>query len=151
MTNINRLLAKAVTGREKTPTLPVPNDEREHTAQVLDTIITKLFIRMNNGLGIAIGVEVMPALLKFFAKFKVVIDFSIEDDENALIFVKNGLMATSQVNNREATHTQGNSIAYPGSLVVWSAVANDLAHAIYELFCVATAAFYVNKSSNSTH
>ena len=148
---IQRLLAKAVTGREKAPTLPVPNGEREHTAQVLDTIITKLFIRMNNGLGIAIGVKVMPTLLKFFAKFKVVIDFSIVDDENALIFVKYGLVTTRHVNNRETAAAQCCPITYPDSLVVWPTMPDDLAHTIDKLFSPIQTKLCVYKSRYSAH
>src|SRR5437763_14603174 len=48
---IQTLLATAVTSCLTAPTLPVTDGEREHTAPVLDTIITKLFIRMNNRLG----------------------------------------------------------------------------------------------------
>jgi hypothetical protein len=132
-------------------TFSVPNGEGEHASQVLDAIITVLLVGMNNDLCVTIRGKAVTALLEFFPKLTIVIDFPIEDDEDALIFVKDGLMATREVNNRETAHAQCSSIAYPHSLIVWPTVANNLAHAIYHFFCMVTAALYVNKSSYSAH
>jgi hypothetical protein len=81
----------------------------------------------------------------------IIIDFPIEDDDDALIFIENGLMAASQVDNGEAAHTQRNSLTYPGPLIIWPMMTNDLAHSVYELLRIATAVLYVDKSSYSAH
>ena len=106
---------------------------------------------MNDGLGVTIGAEVMTMLLEVFLQFPIVIDFPIQDDENALIFVKNWLVTASKIDDRETAHAQGNTLIYPYPLVIWPTVANDLAHAVDELPRIVTTALSINKSSYSTH
>src|SRR5216683_5442946 len=118
---------------------------------MFDTIITILLVGVNNCLCITISSKAMPSLLEFFLKLRIIIDFPIEDDDDALIFVENGLMAASKVDNGEAAHTQGNSLPYPGPLIIRPTVTNDLAHAVYELLRIVTTVLYVDKSSYSTH
>src|SRR5712691_8060105 len=101
---IQRLLAKPITCCQETVAISVPNGEGEHAAQVLDTLITVLLIGVNDSLSITTCGKVMTMTLQFFPQLPVVIDFAIEDNHDALIFIKNGLMAASQVNNREATY-----------------------------------------------
>ena len=118
---------------------------------MLDTVIPVLLVSVNDGLGVAIRTKVMTTLLKLFLQFTIVIDLPIQDDEDALIFVKNRLMTASQVNDRETAHAQGHTIINPHSLVIWPTVANDPAHAVDELLRVVTTALYINKSGYSTH
>src|SRR6266487_7131110 len=118
---------------------------------MLYAIITVLFIGMNNGFRVAICTEVMPAFLEFFLKLTIVIDFAIEDDQDALIFVEDGLLAASHVNDRKTAHTECNSISSPDSLTIWAAMADDLAHVIYELLCAIATALYVDKTRYSAH
>ena len=118
---------------------------------MLDAIVTILLIGMNNGFCVTIRGKVMTTLLKFFLKLTIVIDFPVENNEDVLLFVEDGLMAAGKVNNGEAAHTQCSPITYPYSLIVWPTVANGLAHALYELLCAVTATLSVNKSSYSAH
>src|SRR6266487_4709301 len=118
---------------------------------MFDTIITILLVGMNNCLCIAISSKVMSSLLEFFLKLTIIIDFTIEDDDDTPIFVENGLMAVSQVDNGEAARTQRNSLPYPGPLIIWPTVRNDLAHSVYELLRIVTTALRVDKSSYSAH
>ncbi len=148
---IQRLFTKAVAGSQKTLAFSIPNGEGEHTAQMRDTVIPVLLISMNDRLCVTISAKRMPPLLKFSPQLAVVIDFAVKDNQDALIFVKNRLVAASQVYNRETAHTQSNPVTYPDSLIVWSTVAHNLAHPIYELLCVVTAALYIDESSYSAH
>src|SRR6266516_3089188 len=118
---------------------------------MVDAIITILLIGMNNCLCITISSKAMSSLLEFFLKLTIIIDFPIEDDENTLIFVENGLMTVSQVDNGEAAHTQCDSLPYPGPLIIWPTVTDDLAHSVYELLRIVTAVLCVDKSSYSAH
>src|SRR5260370_2060891 len=93
----------------------------------------------------------MTTLLKFFLQFTIVIDFPIQDDEYALIFVKNRLMTASQVDDRETAHAQGHAVINPHSLAIWPTVANDLAHAVDELLRIFATALSINKSGYSAH
>src|SRR5947209_18188109 len=118
---------------------------------MLDTIITVFLVCMHNNFSIAVCSKVVAMYLQFLLKLIIVVNFSIEDDEDALIFVKNGLMPACYVDNGETAHAERDSIAYPNSLIVWSTVPNNLAHASNKPFCVISVALYVNKSCDSTH
>src|SRR5579864_1710617 len=100
---------------------------------MLDAIIAVFLIGMYYGLCIALRSKVMTALLQFFLKLTVVIDFSIKDNKDTLIFVKNRLMTSSEVDNRKAPHAQCNSIFKPNPLIIWATVPNDFAHPIDKL------------------
>src|SRR5579859_831786 len=60
---IQWLLSKAVTSSEKASAFSIPESESEHTAQVLHTIITVLFVGMNDGLGVTACTKRMATLL----------------------------------------------------------------------------------------
>jgi hypothetical protein len=106
---------------------------------------------MNDGLGIAMSVELMAAPLKLCLQFAVVIDFSIEDNQHALIFVKHWLLTARQINNGEAAHPQGNPIACPDTLVIWTPVPDDLTHLVDKLPGIIAAALSINESGYPTH
>ena len=87
---------------------------------------------MNNGLGIAICLEMVPSLLKFLLELLIVINLPVEYDEDALVFIENRLMTTCKINDCKSAYTQGNTLAYPDSLIIWTTTADNLTHAIYE-------------------
>src|SRR5712692_1849461 len=118
---------------------------------MFNTSIPVLLVGMYNHLRVTIGAKMMTTFLKPLLKLTIVIDFSVEDDHDALILVEHGLMATSKVNNRKTAYTQGDTIAYPDSLVVWSTMAYDPTHVLYEPLCVVATTFSVDKTSYSTH
>src|SRR6266567_491427 len=100
---------------------------------MFDAIIAVFLIGMYNRLCIAFRSKVMPALLQFFLKLTVVIDFSIKDNQDTLIFVKNRLMTPSEIDNRKTPHAQRSSISNPNTLIIWATVPNDPAHPVYKL------------------
>src|SRR6266571_6957258 len=100
---------------------------------MLDAIIAIFLIGMYYRLCIALRSKVMPALLQFFLKLTVVIDFSIKDNQDTLIFVKNRLMTPSEIDNRKTPHAQCNSISKPNTLLIRATVPNDFAHPLDKL------------------
>src|SRR6266705_92057 len=118
---------------------------------MLDTLITILFVGMNNSLSITVCLEMMPSLLEFLLELLIVINLPIEHDKDALVFVENRLMSPGKVNDCKPAHTQCDALAYPGSLIIWSTMANNLTHAIYKLLCFVSATFAVDESRYSTH
>ncbi len=81
----------------------------------------------------------------------IVIDLTIEDNQDALILVEDRLLTAGYINDRQATHAQCNSIFDPDSLIVWPAMANYLAHMIYELLRASVTALQIDKTSYSAH
>src|SRR5436309_15734089 len=118
---------------------------------MLDAIIAVFLIGMYYRLCIAFRSEVMPALLQFLLKLTIVIDFSIKDHKDTLIFVKNRLMTSREIDNRKTPHAQCNSISKPNPLIIWATVPNDFAHPIDKLHSIVMTTFSINKSSYSTH
>src|SRR6266568_7223236 len=118
---------------------------------MLYAIISILFVGMNNNFRITICTEMMPAFLEFFLQLSIVIDLTIVDNQDALIFVEDRLLTTSYINNRQATHTQCNSILDPDSMIVWPTMANYLAHMIYHLLRASVTALHIDKTSYSAH
>ncbi len=107
---IQRFLAEAIACSQEFLSFSVPKGERKHATKMQHTIISIFFVRVNDDLGVAIGGKAVTKVLQLFLKLAIVVYFPIEDDKNTPIFVKNGLMSTPEVNNREAAHTQCNSI-----------------------------------------
>src|SRR5947209_4968570 len=118
---------------------------------MFDAIISVLFVGMDNGFGIALSAKMMPTLAQFFLQLAVVIDFTIEHNEYALIFVEDRLLSTCHVNDREATHAKRGPITHPGSLIIWSTVTNHHTHALYQLLGALATLHFVNKTGNTTH
>jgi len=84
---------------------------------------------VNDYLSIAMGVEVVPATFQFSAQFEIVIDFSIEDRPHRVVFIVDGLLATSNVNDAQSAHAQTNRAPNIQTFVIGAAVHNRLAHA----------------------
>jgi hypothetical protein len=57
---------------------------------------------VNDDFGVAAGVENVAECLQFRDEFLVVVDFAVEDDADALVFVVQRLLAGGQVDDGEA-------------------------------------------------
>jgi hypothetical protein len=68
-----------------------------------------------------------------------------------VVFIKDGLMTACQIDNGEAAHAQGNSISHPRTLIIRSAMSNDLAHSIDQLLRALRTRVFIDKSSYSAH
>jgi hypothetical protein len=66
--------------------------------------------------------------LELLAKFAVVIDFAVENYPGGAVPVVNGLLATLQVDDREAAHAEADGAVKIKAVVVWSTMANGSAH-----------------------
>ena len=71
----------------------------------------------------------MPEAAELAAQFVVIVNLAVEDDRHALVFVEDGLLATGNVDDAEASHAHRDAVAHVVTVVVGSAVANRIAHA----------------------
>jgi hypothetical protein len=67
---------------------------------------------VHDDFGVAAGVEDVAERLQFGDQFLIVVDFAVEDDANALVFVVQRLLAGGQVDDREAAMAEPT----PGSM-----------------------------------
>src|SRR5215213_892323 len=105
---------------------------------------------MNDGFGVAVGVERMTQLFEFFAEFEVVVDLAIEDNPRAAIRVVNGLLAALEVDDREAAHREAGGAIDIKTVLVRPAVTNSLVHPRQELL-INRFSVVSNDSYDSTH
>jgi hypothetical protein len=84
---------------------------------------------MNNGLGIAIGIEGVPKILELLAEFLIVIDLAIENYPGGLILIVDRLLAALDINDRQTPHSQSNVPIDIETIIVWPTVLDGHAHA----------------------
>jgi hypothetical protein len=114
-------------------------------------IIPVFLVGVDDHLGVAIGPQAVPALLKFLLKSTVVVDFSVEDDQDTFILVEDGLMALGPVDDGEAAHADRHAIAYPDALFVRATMPNDPAHRSDDGACLIVGVTRVNESRYAAH
>ena len=90
---------EAVTGKEEGFAVAIPEGEGEHAAETVDAVFSPGFPSVDDDLCVAAGVEGVTEGLEFWDEFLVVVDFSVEDDTDALVFVVERLLAGGQVDD----------------------------------------------------
>ena len=83
---IERLFSNAIAGDVEFALLVVPNRESKHPAQVVRARWTKLFVSMNDGFRVGVGLERVATFLELASKFVEAIYLSIEDDSDRAVF-----------------------------------------------------------------
>src|SRR5437868_7017955 len=83
---------------------------------------------MHDDLSIRVGVEVVSPTLKFLSQFRKVVNLAVIDDPNTLVFVVNGLVTATNINDAQPSHAQAHRAASIDPLVVGTTVNNGLAH-----------------------
>src|SRR5262245_25013054 len=68
----------------------------------------------------------MPLFFQFFADLSVVVDLAVEGDRGVAIVSDDGLVAAAQVDDFQAHRAQGGGVAFKDSLLVGTAVVQQL-------------------------
>src|SRR5437667_1193305 len=92
----------------------VPQRNRELAVQLVDEVEALLLVGMDGRLGVAAGLEDMPADFEIGAQFDVVENFSVEGDPDAAVFVTQGLAAGAQIDDRQTAVAEADA----GRLVI---------------------------------
>ena len=79
----------------------VPQRNRELAVQLVDEVASLLLVEMDERLGVAAGLEDMPAVFEIGAQFDVVEDLSVKGNPDAAVFVAQGLAAGAQIDDRQ--------------------------------------------------
>jgi hypothetical protein len=85
---------------------------------------------MNDRLGIASRTVSMPARLQLLGKLGVVVDLTIENDPDGTVLVADWLMAVSQINDAEATHSDADIPGNENAGVVGAAMSDLIIHSL---------------------
>jgi bifunctional DNase/RNase len=94
---------------------------------------------MDDNFGIGIGSEMMATPLQFGAKFRKIVNLSIEDNRDAVVFIEKRLVASGQVNDAQAAHAQTEAILDENPFVIRPTVHDLLAHVVNRFGADATA------------
>src|SRR5438876_8270450 len=103
---IQRLFAKAISRNEKPSPPIIPQREREHAVEMLHHLIAVLFVKVRQDFGVGSAAKGMTAGLKISAQFSVVVNLAVENDGDAFVFVINRLLASDEIDDRQAPHTE---------------------------------------------
>ena len=127
---VQRLDAEAIARQQKLPARAVPQREREHSLQLLDTALTLLLVGMQDRFGVASSPIPVPARLEAGTQRGVVVYLTVVNDPYRLVFVRHRLVATSDVDDRESSMAETDGPVDEQALAVGSAVAKRIPHAL---------------------
>src|SRR5262245_50787416 len=82
-----RLFADAIASEEKFLASFIPDCEGKHPAQVFRTVSSELIVSMNDGFGVAVGVEGVAEFFQLLSQLEIVVDLAVEDDPGAAVMV----------------------------------------------------------------
>src|SRR5262249_14249776 len=99
-----------------------------HAAQPFDEAFAFFLIQMDKHLGIAVGSETMPLGLEIGTERLEVVDLAVEDDLDGAVLVADRLIASGQVDDRQATVDETDSRLGKEALRVGPAMRDALAH-----------------------
>ena len=148
---VEGLDAKDVAGAHQALLLVIPDGEGKHTAQTLQHRNAPLLVAMQNGLGIALSLEVITASNELLAKLLIVIDLAVEGDDDAAILVFHRLAAALKVDDGQTTETHGDVIVHEVALVVGTAMNDAVGHVLDNGLIGWRVVIYSGKADESAH
>ncbi len=123
--------ADTVPGQDQALRAGVPQGDREHPAQLDDTILPHLFVEVNDRLGVALRAEAVPAADQVTTQLVVVVDLAVEDDLNRAVFVSDRLLPPGYIDDGEPAHTEGYVWGDEIAAVVRTSMDDRVAHRVY--------------------
>jgi len=95
--------AESIAGDEELLLAGVPDGEGEHAAEFADAIDAVVFVEVDDGFGVGIGAECVATLFESGLDFAVVVDFAVEGDPDGFVFVGEGLVAATEIDDGESS------------------------------------------------
>ena len=105
-----RFFAEPVAGEKHFPADAVIDGECEHSGQFCGASGAVFLVKVNDDFRIAAGFKNMPMLFQAAAQLLAIVDFAVEYDLDAAVFVAERLMPLGQINtlllSQESIHIQ---------------------------------------------
>ena len=98
---MQRLHPEAVAREEQRLPVAIPQREREHAAQALDTILAPGFPGVDDRLGVAPGTEPVAQRRQLGDQRLVVVDLAVVDDADAAVLVVERLLPGGKIDDRQ--------------------------------------------------
>ena len=64
----------------------IPNRQPKHAVEVIENVITPLFVAVNNDLRIRFGAKYVPKAFQLALEFREIIDFAVEDNPDGFLW-----------------------------------------------------------------
>src|SRR4051812_30161301 len=128
---VKRLNSQPVSRTKKRLAVAVPNGEREHTAELLDTGRAELLVRMYDRFGVAPGDVMVAGAFEFGPDRSVVENFSVEGNPLGPVLVRHRLVAAGNVDDAEAAMTKEGSSVLVHAMAVRSTMPDRFHHVPY--------------------
>src|SRR5215510_13042207 len=93
----------------------------------------------------------MPLFPELCTQLEIVVDLAVEDEPNALIFVRHGLVAGLQIDDRQPAKTKPEHVFDVLALVVRAPMPHDRGHALQARTLYRFSAFEIINAANATH
>ena len=82
----------------------VPQRDRVHARDAIEKLVAVLLVEMQDDFDVAVSAERVPGLEELRAQLAVVVDLAVADDPESFVFVRDGLMAAGEVDDRQPAH-----------------------------------------------
>jgi hypothetical protein len=126
-----RLFSGAISRKEQLAPLRVPQCNCKHAPEVSEALFAVIFIEVDNSFSIRAGDESVPASEQFLAKFRIVINFTIQEHPDGSIFIADRLVTAGDINNAEPPMAQTDSAIHINALVIRTAMTQSSVHLLY--------------------
>ena len=118
---------------------------------MLYAVVSIFFVEMNDCLGVALAAVMMAFPFQLGAQLLVIVDFSVVHDPNAAVFIADGLLAGSDINDAQAAHGQTDVFFHEESVVIGPAMNHLLVHRRQKSAIHPTGSIDMQNAANSTH
>ena len=133
---IERLLAKAVAGQKKPPSLFVKDRKGEHAVEALQETLPPGTIAQKQHLGVGvIGLENMSQALKLGPQFGVIVNLAIEDNREFPVACRHRLRTAGEIDEGKTAMSKVNSRLRRNQipLSIWPAMSQSTGHLFQNL------------------
>ena len=83
---------------------------------------------MDNNLRVSVSIEMVATSFEFAPQLEKIVDFTVENDPDAFVFVVNRLVAAGKVDDTEPAHAQAGWALGVNAFIVRTTVNDSLAH-----------------------
>src|SRR2546430_3432716 len=118
---------------------------------MLYTLAAVLFVEMDNGLGIALRAITVAAGFEIRAQLLVVVDFTVVNNPEVLVLVRDWLVPCLDVNNAQSAHSQSNVALHKEPVVIRTTVHDLRIHMRQRVAFHVPARTETKNSANSAH
>ena len=127
---VQRLDAEDIARQHQLLFLGIPDGDGKHAAQALEHARAPCLIAMHDGLGVAVGLELIAHALKLGAQLLKVVNLAVERDGHAAIGVLHGLVAALKVDDGQAAKAHRHIIVNEKALIIRAAMDNAIRHVL---------------------